>query len=168
MCVSVPTSAAWRTGTRRLGARFVAAVLALLLASPLLATVWNRSKAMVQLPKGTGRVEVANASYAARDWNVALKALEIKEVSRPVGGIVTVVWVFHYTNTDKEPHYAALSVQCLDARRTERARFDTKVTLEANRPDGGTVEVSAKLQQDTWAGSSFARVVIDFLSTKEG
>ena len=146
----------------------MAAALALLLASPLLATVWNRSKAVFQLPKGSGRVEIANASYAARDWSVALKALEIKEVSRPVGGSVTVVWVFHYTNTDKEPHYAALGVQCLDARRAERARFEAKVTLEANRPDGGTVEVSARLQQETWAASSSARVVIDFLSTKEG
>lgn len=123
---------------------------------------------MVQIPKGARRMEVPNASYAARDWSVAVKAIELKETSRPVQGAVTVVWVIHYTNTDSQPHYAALSIRCLDARRAERARFDTTVTLEANRAGGGTVEISSSVREGEWKASSLARVVVDFLSSKEG
>lgn len=159
---------AWRTGKRRRRARVAAAAFALLLAAPLTATVWTRSNVVVQIPKGAGRIGVTNATYAARDWNVAMTALEVKGTSRPVEGNVTVVWVLHYTNTDGEPHYAALSFRCLDARRAERARFETTVTLEANRPGGGTVEISATVREDAWKASSTARIVVDFLSTKEG
>ncbi|MBK9963691.1 MAG: hypothetical protein IPP07_01830 [Holophagales bacterium] len=141
---------------------------ALLLATPLTATVWTRSNVLVQIPKGARRIEVANASYAARDWAVAVKAIELKETSRPVQGNITVTWVFHYTNTDSQPHYAALSIRCLDARRSERARFETTMTLEANRAGGGTVEISSSVREDDWKASSLARVVVDFLSAKEG
>jgi hypothetical protein len=166
--VPTPVPVSWRTGTWRRKTRVAAAAFALFLATPLTATVWTRSNIVVQIPKGAHRMEVQNASYSARDWNVAVKALELKETSRPVQGTVTVVWVFHYTNTDSQPHYAALSIRCLDARRAERARFDTTVTLEANRAGGGTVEISATVREDDWRASSVARVVVDFLSAKEG
>ncbi len=97
-----------------------------------------------------------------------MTALEVKGTSAPVDGTVAVVWVLHYTNTDREPHYAAVSVRCLDASRAERARFEATVTLEADRPGGGIVEISSKVREDAWRASSIARIVIDFLSAKEG
>ena len=165
--VPVPTSATCPEGARRLSVRVAAAVLALLLATPLFATVWTRSNVVIRIPKG-GRVDLENASYAARDWSVALTALEVREEGRTAEGNVTTVWVFHYTNTDKQPHYASVRVQCLDLKRNERSRFDATLTLDADSPTGATVEIKAKLQESNWSASALARVVVDFLSTKEG
>lgn len=147
--------------------RAVAALLALLVASPLPATVWTRSNLTIRIPKGS-RAQLENVSYSARDWTVALTAVEVREDARPAQGTVTAVWVFHYTNTDKEPHYVALSVKCLDAKRNERTRFATTATLQADRPNGGHVEILARTREDDWNLSAWAKVVVDFLSSPEG
>ncbi|MDL1950814.1 hypothetical protein FBQ97_13510 [Acidobacteria bacterium ACD] len=149
------------------GVRTGAAALALLVATPLLATVWTRANLTVRIPKG-GRVELENASYRARDWSVALTALEVREESRPSMGSVTTVWTFHYTNTDKEPHHVTLKVRCLDAKRGERSSFSAQAVLQADRPDGAKLEISAKMREGDWNISAWARVVVDFLSGPEG
>lgn len=154
-------------GAGRLGTRAAAAALALLLAAPVAATVWTRSSLSVRIPKG-GRVALENASYATRDWTVALTALEVRTDPRPVNGIVTTVWVFHYTNSDRDPHHVALSVRCLDARRAERTRFNAKATLLSDQPDGAWLEVKAMMAEGDWNQSSWAKVVVDFLSSAEG
>lgn len=162
-----PIPAARPGGARRAGARAASALLALVVATPLSATVWTRSNLSVKIPRG-GQVELENASYASREWSVALKALELKSVSRPVNGVVMAIFSFHYTNTDKEPHYVAVTVRCLDAKRQERTRFTASATLQADRADGGTFEISAKLRESDWNLSTWARIVVDFLSTPEG
>lgn len=154
-------------GSRELCVRAGAVALALLVAAPLLATVWTRANLTVRIPKG-GRVDLENASYRARDWSVALTALEVREESRPSMGVLTTVWTFHYTNTDKEPHHVALKVRCLDVKRGERSSFSAQAVLQADRPDGGKLEISAKMREDDWAVSAWTRVVVDFLSGPEG
>lgn len=167
MSVPAPTSAARERGARRPGTIVAAGLLALLAATPLLATVWTRSNLTVKIPRG-GRVELENASYAARDWSVALTELEVREDSRSAQGIVAATWSFRYTNTDKEPHYVLVTVKCLDAKRVERSRFATKATLQADQPDGARVEIVAKLREEDWKSSTWAKIVVDFLSSPEG
>jgi len=167
MSALAPTSASFLSGAGRLRARAVAAVFALLLAAPLTATVWTRSTCLIRIPKG-GQVELENASYAARDWNVALKTLEVKEEPGAEAGAVVTVWVFHYTNTDTAPHYVTFNVRCLDAARNERTRFAAKATLQGSRPNGDRVEVRAKVREGEWTTSSWAKVLVDFLSSPEG
>ena len=147
--------------------RAAVALLALLLGSPLLATVWSRRNLSVKVPRG-GSVELENASYASREWTVSLKALEVKTPSRAVNGVVTAVWLFHYTNTDKEPHYVSVTVRCLDGRRQERTHFTAIATLQPDQPDGATFEISAKMQENDWSLTTWAKIVVDFLSTPKG
>lgn len=155
-------------GTRRAGIRFAPAVFALLLAAlPLGATVWSRSTAQVRLQKGSKAV-LDGASYATRDWSVSVTALEVKDGARNPEGLVTTSWVFHYANTDGEPHYVSVTVRCLDAQRKERARFTAKSTLQAGRPDGATFEIQARIPEAEWKSTAVARIVIDFLSSPEG
>lgn len=155
-------------GGRPAGARVaVAAVAFLLAAAPLAATVWTRSNLQVRIPKGT-RVELDGASYATRDWSVSMKALEVQDGSRSADGTIMTSWVFHYTNTDREHHFASVTVRCLDNQRKERMRFTAKTTLQASRPDGATLEVQARIPEAEWKASVIARVVIDFLSSPEG
>jgi hypothetical protein len=155
-------------GVRRVGVRVAVAALALLLAAaPLAATVWTRSNLQVRIPKGT-RVELDGASYATRDWSVSMTALEVKDGSRSADGVVTTSWVFSYTNTDREHHFVSVTVRCLDNQRKERMRFTAKATLQANRPDGATLEIQARIPEAEWKSSVIARVVIDFLSSPEG
>lgn len=167
MSVPAPTSAARERGARHPGTIVAAGLLALLMATPLLATVWTRSTLTVKIPKG-GRVELENASYAARDWSVALTAVEVREDSRSAQGVMAATWSFRYTNTDKEPHHVLVTVKCLDAKRVEKARFAAKATLQADKPDGASVDVVAKLRENDWKGSAWAKIVIDFLSSPEG
>lgn len=167
MSVPAPTSAARERGARRPGSAVASGLLALLVATPLLATVWTRSNLTVRIPKG-GRVELENASYAARDWSVALTSLEVRQGPRPVQGTVTATWSFHYTNTDKFPHYVLLTVKCLDGKRSERARFTARATLLADQPNGARVEIEAKIREEDWNQSTSARIVVDFLSSPEG
>jgi hypothetical protein len=141
-------------------------LFALLLAAELPATVWTRSNLMIRIPKGT-RVELEGASYSTRDWTVALTALEVKDDRTPVQGMVTPIWVVHYKNTDKEPHFVSLTVRCLDNQRADRARFTMTGTLQPN-PTDGTFEVSAKTRAEEWQVSVWARVLADFLSTPTG
>jgi hypothetical protein len=168
--MSAPASApATRPGgVRPAGVRVAVAALALLLAAaPLAATVWTRSNLQVRIPKGT-RVELDGASYATRDWSVSMTALEVKDGSRSADGSIMTSWVFHYTNTDREHHFASVTVRCLDNQRKERMRFTAKATLQANRPDGGTLEIQARIPDAEWKSSVIARVVIDFLSSPDG
>lgn len=153
----------------RLATRAAAALLALLLAAPLLATVWTRASIRARIAKG-GRVALEDASYAGRDWNAALTALEVKQVAdRTAGaGMVATTWTFHYTNSDREPHYVALNVSCLDAAGRERFRFKATATLLAERAGGGTVEVGVKMREGDWSSTSVAKIVADFLSSPEG
>lgn len=167
MSVPAPASVARGSVFRSFVTPAAAGLLALLVAAPLVATVWTRSNLMVKIPKG-GRVELENASYAARDWSVALTALAVREDSRPAQGVVATTWSFRYTNTDKDDHYVSVRVVCLDAKRVETARFVAKATLQANQPDGANAEIVAKVREADWKSSSWARVVVDFLSTPEG
>lgn len=167
MNVPLPTPAGRPGGVRRFGIRAAAALLALLLGAPLLATVWSRRNLSVKVPRG-GTVELENASYASREWTVSLRALEVKTPARPVNGTVTAVWVFHYTNTDSEPHYVAVTVRCLDAKRQERNHFTAIATLQPDQPDGATFEIAAKLPENDWSLTIWAKVVVDFLSTPQG
>jgi hypothetical protein len=167
MSVPTPPSAARERGSRRPGTLAGAALVALLVATPLLATVWTRSTFTVRIPKN-GRVELENASYTARDWSVALTQLEVRPDGPPVQGLVTAIWSFHYTNTDKEPHYVSVTVRCLDAGRNERTRFVAKATLQADRPDGARVDIPTKMRESDWDHSAWAKVVADFLSGPTG
>jgi len=165
--VPLPAPAARPGGARSAWTCAAGAVLALLLAGPLLATIWARRSLSVKVPKG-GRVELENASYASREWAVSLKALEVKADSRPVNGTAPTVWVFYYTNTDAEPHYVSVSVRCLDAKHVERSRFEAAATLQPGHPDGAAFEVVARMPEDDWRASTSAKVVVDFLSTPKG
>jgi hypothetical protein len=153
--------------TRRLVVRLGAAAFALGLALPLPATVWTRANVTVRVARGE-RVPIENASYTGRDWSVSLTAIEVREGARAAQGTVVVSWVFHYTNTDKEPHYVALNVRCLDARRTEGSRFSATAVLQADRPGGATVEVGAKMAEEDWKKTAWAKVIVDFLSGPQG
>jgi hypothetical protein len=168
MSAPEPPPATRPGGVRPAGARVAVAALALFLAAaPLAATVWTRSNSQVRIPKGT-RVELDGASYATRDWSVSMTALEVKDGSRSADGVVTTSWVFHYANTDREPHFVSVTVRCLDNLRKERSRFTAKSTLQANLPDGATLEIQARIPEAEWKASVIARVVIDFLSSPEG
>jgi hypothetical protein len=145
----------------------VAALALLLATAPLSATVWTRSTLQVKIPKGS-RVELDGASYAARDWSASMTALEVVGGARSAEGVVATSWFFHYTNTDREPHFVSMTVRCLDNQRKERMRFTAKATLQANRSDGAKVEIQARIPEAEWKSSVFARVVIDFLSSPEG
>ena len=143
------------------------AALAFLATAPLLATVWTRANVQLRIPKG-GRAAIEDASYSGRDWSVALTAVAVREEARPAPGLVSVVWTFHYTNTDKEPHYAAVTVRCLDVKRGERARFSANLVLQADTGAGEKFEVRAKLNEAAWRDSAAARIVVDFLSGPNG
>ncbi len=161
-----PTSEADRRGPGRFGARLAALALSLAVAAPVFATVWTRSNVDVRIPKG-GRAAIENASYSGRDWSVALTGLEVKEEGRTADS-VTLVWTFSYTNTDKEAHYVALAVRCLDSTRNERSRFAAKATLQAETSAGERVEIRVKSREADWRNSVWARIVVDFLSSAEG
>jgi hypothetical protein len=168
MSVPEPAPATRPGGARSVGVRVVLGALALLLAAaPLAATVWTRSNLPVRIPKGT-KVALDGASYATRDWSVALTALEVRDGARSADGVLATSWLFHYTNTDREPHFVSVTVRCLDNHRKERTRFTAKSTLQANRPDGATLEIQARIPEAEWKASVVARVVIDFLSSPEG
>jgi hypothetical protein len=167
MSAPTPTAAARKRGRGRPGTLAAAALVALLVATPLLATVWTRSTFTVRLPKN-GPAELENASYSSRDWSVALTQLEVRLDGPSVGGIVTAVWSFRYTNTDTEPHYVSLNVKCLDSGRNERTRFVAKATLQADRPDGARVEIPTKMRESDWDHSAWAKIVADFLSGPNG
>ena len=149
--------------------RLAAALLALLLASPLLATVWTRASTRTRIAKG-GSVPLEDVSYAGRDWSAAITALEVRQLADRTGGagVVATTWTFRYTNSDREPHYVSMNVACLDAGGRERFRFKAVLTLLADRPGGGSVDVNAKMREADWNPTSVAKVVADFLSGPEG
>lgn len=149
--------------------RLAAAAVALLVASPLAATVWSRSSETTRLPKG-GRAELSDLSYHARDWNASITALEVKSVPAPPGSRddAASLWTFHYTNSDHEPHYVLVNVRCLDDLRKERAGFKVTLSLLADKPSGGKAEVTFKAREADWRASTTVKVVVDFLSGPEG
>lgn len=169
MKVPDPTSADRRDYATRLASPLAVAFAALLLALPLLATVWTRATVRTRLPKG-GSVTLEDMSYSGRDWNAALTALEVKQASGRSAGTneVNSTWTFRYTNSDREPHYVALTVTCLDARGQERSRFKATVTLLADRPGGAAVDVPVKLREPDWNMATVVKIVADFLSGPEG
>ena len=167
MSASSPPPFARRRRLPLPGGRLAAAALALLVATPVLATVWTRSSVQLRIPKGA-RATIEDVSDSGRDWTISVTALEVREETRPGPGLVSITWTFHYTNTDKEPHYAALTVRCLDVKRGERARFSANVVLQAETSDGGKFEIRAKMDESAWRDSSSARVVVDFLSDPTG
>jgi len=167
MSATAPAPAARPRPRARLAGRAAAAGLLLLLAVPVGATVWTRSTLTFLIPKG-GKVALEDASYATRDWSVALTALEVKTAPRAEGGLLKTTWTFHYRNTDREPHYIALNVRCLDARRMERARFTATAVLQADQPGGATTDVVARVREEQWSVAPWAKVVVDFLSGPEG
>lgn len=146
--------------------RLAAAALSLAVASPVVATVWTRSNVELRIPKGS-RAAIENASYSGRDWSAALTGLEVREEDRSPEG-VTVVWTFLYTNTDKEAHYVALTIRCLDPARVERVRFAAKATLQASTSAPDKVEVRARMRDADWRVSHWARIVVDFVSSAQG
>jgi hypothetical protein len=164
-----PLTDAARLAPTRRTPRLAPALLALLVALPALATVWTRATTRVRIPKGS-RIALEDVSYAGRDWNAALTALEVKQTTSrsPGGNEVATTWTFHYANSDREPHYVALSVSCLDVRGKERNRFRATATLLADRAGGGTVEATVRMPEADWNAVSIAKVVVDFLSGPEG
>jgi len=168
MRASTPVPASARAPHRRgIAGQVAAGALLLLLAAPVVATVWTRSTLSFLIPKG-GRAALEDASYSTRDWSVALTAVEVKAAPRAEGGLLRTTWTFHYTNTDREAHYVALNVRCLDARRAERARFSATVVLQADTPSGGTVDVVARVPENAWGTAPWSKVVADFLSGPGG
>jgi len=166
MCAPRSKSDGDRSGPGRLGVRLAAAALSLAVASPVVATVWTRSNVEVRIPKGS-RAAIENASYSGRDWSETLTALEVREEDRSPEG-VTVVWTFHYTNTDKEAHFVGITVRCLDPARNERARFAAKATLQANTSAADKVEIRARIRDADWRVAHWAKIVVDFLSSPQG
>lgn len=144
-------------------------LLALLLTAPLAATVWSRRNLSVRIPK-TAPVTLEDATYSGRDWSVSLTALEAKpDPGRAAApGSLGTIWTFHYTNTDREPHYVAVTVRCLDLQRKERSLFKANVTLLADRPDGAKAEIAVKMREADWSAAAMARIMVDFLSGPEG
>lgn len=163
MTASRPARFARETLASRLGA----ALLALGVAAPVLATVWTRATVRTRVAKG-GSVAIDDVSYAGRDWNAALTALEVRQTGSAGVGNVATTWTFRYTNTDREPHYVALAVACLDSGGRERFRFKANATLLADRPGGGTIDVGVKMREGDWSATAVAKVVVDFLSSPEG
>lgn len=166
---TAPTPAAPGRGLRRLGNALGAGLLALLVAAPLLATVWTRSTLTVRIPKG-GQTDLENASYVGRDWSAALTALEVRQATgRPAGSDdVASIWTFHYTNSDREPHYVALTIRCLDVQRKELNSFRVIVTLLADSPGGAKLEQTVRMREASWQRAVLAKIVADFLSGPEG
>ncbi|MHB8798218.1 MAG: hypothetical protein ACYDBY_07110 [Thermoanaerobaculia bacterium] len=144
-----------------------AAAVAVLSATPAFATIWTRANVQIRIPKGSHAV-IQDASYFGRDWSIALTGLEVREEGRPEPGLVSVVWTFRYTNTDKEPHFAAVTVRCLDSKRSERARFNGNLVLQADARTEETFEVRVKLSEAAWQASTVGRIVVDFLSGPNG
>lgn len=162
--VSTPSAAGRRRPRGRLLAIAVAAILA---TAPSLATVWSRANVQVKIPKG-GSVAIEDAAYSGRDWGIVLTALEVREEGRPEPGVVSVVWTFRYTNTDKEPHFATVNVRCLDSRRTERSRFSARLVFQADTRTEERLEVRVKHDEAAWSASTIGRIVVDFLSGPNG
>ncbi len=153
-----------RVTRRRL---LAAAAIAVLSASPTFATIWTRASVQIKIPKES-HAAIQDASYFGRDWSIALTGLEVREEGRPGAGLVSVVWTFRYTNTDKEPHFAAVTVRCLDSKRRERARFNGNLVLQADARTEEKLEVRVKLDEAAWQASTVGRIVIDFLSGPNG
>lgn len=154
----------------RPGARVAAvASLALLLAAPLAATVWTRANAMVRAPKA-GRAQLEDMSYAGRDWTVALTAIEVRQAPGTTKGRdeVASIWTVHYTNSDRDPHYVALTIRYLDSQRRERGSFKAVATLLSDQPDGAKVDLHLKMSEADWTQLAWVKVVADFLSGPEG
>lgn len=162
-------SPAGRRLPRRLLARLGSVAVALLAAAPVAATVWSRSTETLRLPKG-GRAELSDILYTARDWSASITALEVKSVPASPGssGEAASAWTFHYTNSDREPHYVLLTVRCLDTLRKDRGGFKTTLTLLADRPSGAKAEIVFRARAGDWQASTTVKVVADFLSGPEG
>ena len=167
MSVTAPTRPRGPAIPRRPSARAAAGVaVALALTTPLLAaTVWTRANATGRMPKGS-RVPLEDVSYAARDWSAALTAVEVRSAAGRADGSgeVATTWTFHYTNTDKAPHYVALAIRCLDGQRKERSSFKVLAVLLADQPGGAKVDLTVRMREADWDQAAWAKVVADFLS----
>jgi len=144
----------------------VLAAALLLAALPALATIWTRSMAVVKVPRGA-RIPLPNVSYSTRDWSEALTAFEVLE-GAAAGEMVSPKWLFHYRNTDSSVHYVAITVQCQDAQRRDRAKFSYTAALAPNVKDEATVEIVSRLRAEDWRETSFARITVDFVSSPGG
>ncbi len=113
------------------------------------------------------RTPLPNATYVQRDWNTAVVAFEVKEGPQ-TGDMVSPKWFFYYRNTDAEVHYVAITVQCQDAQRRDRSRFNYTATLKPNVKDEAAFEITSKLRADDWRATNYARITVDFLSSPAG
>jgi hypothetical protein len=141
-------------------------LLALALALPALATIWTRSSNVVKVTKGM-RTAIPNATYATREWSLAVTSLEVQE-GATAGDTVSPRWLFYYKNTDAEQHFVAITVQCQDAQRHDRSRFNYTATLQPNSKEEGSFEIVSKIRAEEWRATIYAKVTIDFLSTPSG
>lgn len=156
----------------RVGARcssshlLLAGGLAVLVALPALATIWTRSTSVVKLNRGS-RTPLANATYATREWSVAITGFEAVEGAAS-GDVVSPKWLFFYRNTDAEAHFVAITVQCQDAARKDRSRFAYTATLQPNIKDEASFDIVSKLRADDWRSTQYVKVTIDFVSSPTG
>lgn len=137
-----------------------------LAALPAAAAVWTRSVSLLPIPRGS-KQEIKNATYFTRDWSVSVTSVTVRD-DVAGGGQVSPVWIFSYRNTDREPHFVSILVECQDPRRQPTTRYKAIGRLEANRKDDGTLEIILKAPSDDWKRSAFSKITIDFLSGPEG
>jgi hypothetical protein len=148
------------------GMRAGAILLALLAGLPLAGTIWTRSANLIKIPRGV-KIPFPNATYSTRDWSVVISSVEVREDSSS-GESVSPKWLFYYKNTDHDPHYVLINVQCQDVSRRDRARFSYTATLLADQKEEAPIEILSKTRTEDWKNASFARITIDFLSTPSG
>lgn len=142
-------------------------ILLLLGALPLAGTIWTRSTNIIKLPLGA-REALPNTLYTARDWSLAITAVEVRDDPAPTADQSQPLWIFYFKNTDSEPHYVSITVQCQDFSRKENGRFTFKATLAPNHKDEFPLGVSAKIRTSDWKRTTFARITVDFLSGPTG
>lgn len=155
------------SGTTVSRGRWLAALLVLSGALPVLGTIWTRSTNIMKVPRGTREV-LPNTAYFTRDWNVAVTAVEVKDDPAPTADMSQPRWVFYYKNTDSEPHYVSITVLCQDIQRKDRARFSYTATLVPNRKEDFPLEISSKIRTPDWKQTVIVKITVDFLSTPSG
>ena len=112
----------------------------------------------------TGKEPLAHAAYTTRDWSLTMTAASLVEEPEPPDS-VRVRWLFHYRNSDSQPHYVAITVKYQNAQKKDIAFFTNKGTLEPTLKDQeARLELQAKSRLADWREAVYAKITIDFLS----
>lgn len=154
-------------GSQASPARWVMGLLALAATLPLAGTIWTRSTNVIKIPRGA-KETLPNTAYITREWNVVVTGVEVRDDPAPAGEQCLPRWTFYYKNTDSQPHYVAITVQCQDIHRKDRARFTYNATLAPDHKEEFGLEIASKVKVDDWKQTLFVKVTVDFLSTPSG